>query len=142
MKRLTEYYSKQDSYITTCSEVCCEQCSEYIPNELCSMQKKIYQKLGEYEDTGLTPEEIKQLHKLTQIEVGQTVYVLTRYGCNDLEIIECRVNRKTIISCYTFSVTGRYANGNCYKGTFRESSVGKTIFLTRDEAEKVLKEMD
>jgi hypothetical protein len=98
--------------------------------------------LGQYEDTGLTPEEIIQLHKLKQIEVGQTVYVLTRYGCNDLEIIECRVNRKTIKNFYTFSVTGRYANDYWYNGTFRESSVGKTVFLTREEAEKALKGND
>lgn len=95
--------------------------------------------LGQCEDTGLTPDEIIQPHKLTQIEVGQTVYVLTLYGCNDIEIIECCVNRKTIKNFYAFSVAGRYANDYRYNGTFRESSVGKTVFLTREEAEKTLK---
>ena len=70
------------------------------------------------------------------IKVNDTVYVVTKYGCGNEEVIECRVTRMTYISKFSFSVKGQYANGNFYNANFTEKSIGKNVFLDRDEAEK------
>lgn len=38
-------------------------------------------------------------------------------------------------------LAGDNVKGNYYQGTFREASVGKTVFITREEAEKALKKV-
>lgn len=103
---------------------------------------KIVRKLAAYEDTGLTPEEIIQLHESCNIDVGQIVYVITQYSkMSSWEIIKANVDRKTVKRRKTFSVSGRYNNGNYYNGTFVDSSIGKTIFLKREDAENKLNDM-
>lgn len=100
----------------------------------------LIKRLAEYENTGLTPEEITNLHASCNIDVGQKVYVITQYSkLSDYEIIESTVDRKTVKSRKTFSVSGRYKNDNFYNGTFVDSSVGRTVFLTRKDAEEKLK---
>ena len=77
--------------------------------------------------------------------IRDTIYVITKFGYSDpYEIIKCTVTKmrlkdgKTI----TFSCNGFYANGYYYTtGSFKASAVGKTVFLTREEAEKKLEEM-
>jgi len=96
-------------------------------------------RLREYEDTGLTPEDILKLHITCGIEIGDTVYVLTKYLSSlKPEIIEAKVIRKTVKTRKTFSVEGYYQNDNYYKGTFVDKSVGRTVFLSREEAERKL----
>lgn len=71
-----------------------------------------------------------------KIQVNDTVYVVTEPYYNEQEIIECKVTRMTYKSKFVFSVKGRYANGNFYNANFTEKSIGKNVFLNRDEAEK------
>jgi hypothetical protein len=97
----------------------------------------IFLKLASYEDTGFEPDEIIKLHNTSQIDVGHTVYVLTRYfRDNPYEVIECTINRKTVITRSTFSVSGKYKNGNWYNGTFVDNSIGKKVFLNFDDANR------
>lgn len=72
----------------------------------------------------------------SKIQVNDTVYVVTEPYYNKKEIIECKVTRMTYISKFSFSVKGHYANGNFYNVNFTEKSIGKNVFLDRDEAEK------
>ena len=55
----------------------------------------------------------------------------------EYEIIKCRINRKTVKTRQTFSVSGRYSNGNFYNGTFVEKSIGKTVFILEEDAIKM-----
>ena len=72
------------------------------------------------------------------MDVGQEVYVLTRYySSSPYEIIKCRINRKTVKTRQTFSVSGRYSNDNFYNGTFVEKSIGKTVFILEEDAIKM-----
>ena len=70
------------------------------------------------------------------IKVNDTVYVVTKYGCGNKEVIECKVTRMTYISKFSFSVKGHYANGNFYNANFTEKSIGKNVFLNKEDAEK------
>lgn len=40
---------------------------------------------------------------------------------------------------FTFSVKGHYSNDNIYKANFVENSIGKNVFLSKEEAEKHMK---
>lgn len=128
--------------------------------------------LAEYENTGLTPKQIREINthctysetgcgdceytkllveneilknKLNNaftlpFNIGDTVFVVTQYGISNKEIICCkvgtmRVTKKGIV----YSVQGKYNNGNCYIGTFAISSIGKTIFLTEEDAKRKLR---
>lgn len=78
-------------------------------------------------------------------KVGDTVYVITNKGgclCGEKEIVECEVNTMRVKSdgfTIGYSCQGRYSNGNRYIGNFVFKSIGKTVFLTREAAESVLK---
>lgn len=72
------------------------------------------------------------------VEIGQTVWVITD-GEYDFDtqkfskvIKKCYVHRKTIKKKYTFTVRG----DGFYIGNFVKSSIGKTVFLTEEEAIK------
>lgn len=108
-----------------------------IDNKTWNGLQDIFVKLALYEDTGFEPDEISKLHNPSRIDVGSTVYAITQYSrSNPYEVIKCRVNRKTVIARSTFSVSGKYANGNWYNGTFVDNSIGKKVFLIMDDAIK------
>jgi len=71
------------------------------------------------------------------VQVNDIVYVVTKYSAgSNKEVIECRVTRMTYKSKFVFSVKGIYSNGNFYNANFTEKSIGKNVFLSREEAEK------
>lgn len=82
---------------------------------------------------------LNMLESQPNIKVNDTVYVVTKYGCDNEEVIECKVTRLTYISKFSFSVKGQYANGNFYNANFTENSIGKNVFLDKTEAEKQIK---
>ena len=96
-----------------------------------------------YEDRKDTLEGFKRLLNILDsqpnIKVNDTVYVVTKYGCGNEEVIECRVTRMTYISKFSFSVKGYYANGNFYNANFTGKSIGKNVFLNKEEAKKQIK---
>ena len=117
--------------------------------------------LQDYEDTGLTPEEIDMDH-----EAAETLRQLCR-GC-DLDRLEkldeadkngrvvvlpCKIGDKLyrafageifeqrVGSMKYFAIQGRWDIETYPFCPCVESSIGKTIFLTREEAEKALEAM-
>jgi hypothetical protein len=98
---------------------------------------------GSYYSQLETSEVIEEINKQptvaqSKIEVNNTVYVITGYGTS-WELIECKVKRTYYSKKFKFSVVGEYKNENIYNGSFAESSIGKTVFLKKSEAEIVLK---
>lgn len=79
-------------------------------------------------------------------EIRDTIYIITKYSYSSpYEIIKCIVNKMRLKdgNTITFSCSGLYANKNYYtSGNFKTSSIGKTVFLTLEEAEKKLEEMN
>ena len=120
-----------------------------------------YWRLKAYEDTGLMPEEIDmdheaaeqlrhlcrdcdldRLEELVKADKDGRVAVLpckvgdTLYRVFAGEIFEHRVGRMTY-----FAIQGRWDIDTTPFCSYVESSIGKTIFLTRKEAEKALEAM-
>ena len=70
-------------------------------------------------------------------KVGDVVYQVTRNF-----ISEFRVRFVEIATCVNLFLHTDLISGIVYTGeVFSESDIGKTVFLTREEAEKVLKDM-
>ena len=162
MERLTEKHYGANDYYMTCSEECerdhCVECAEL---------EKIVNLLGAYEDTGLTPAEIRsmkmdmaiiralfqgaEVERLKELaaadkegrvvvlpcKVGQRVFALLD---TDKHISECEVkqigmgNKIGFIGLEPIGARGR-EYGISLNG------FGKTVFRTREEAEKALEAM-
>ena len=101
----------------------------------------VLQKLADYEDL----EEQGRLIKLP-CKVGDTVwdndfgrpcaYTITAFSFGECEEYICEpVTTKEVVFYYANS-------SGSITGSFAESEIGKTVFLTREEAEAKLKEME
>lgn len=117
----------------------------------------ILNRLAKYEDTGLEPEEILSCTELKDID--KKLEELIKY--NDLEEqgllikLPCKVGdtiyvlepNGTIKECKVYNITTNiYADSNknnpYWKGfEIKDDLFGKTVFLTREEAEKALEGM-
>lgn len=163
MERLTEkHYLGTDHYMK-----CSGNCNVDMDCIDCPSFDRLVERLAAYEDTGLYPESVEALKlsmmgkailEITEFEglpidclrelagadkdgrvvvlpckVGDTVYWV-----NGAVITECKVhriqkNRNGLYICLKSNVS---------HGAFRaDLSIGKTVFLTREEAEKVLEAM-
>lgn len=104
---------------------------EYIPVYWDEDNFKAIKKLADYENL-----EARSLLVRLQCKVGDTVYVPTRVLVSEFKI--------TAIFC---DIHGTYFYWLFYCGIyertsgFSERDIGKTVFLTREEAEKKLDEM-
>ena len=140
MKRLTQTSDKGGVAFTFDLTISCE------PNEAKKILK-LAEKLKQYEDL----EEQGRLLRLP-CKVGDAVYVVTS-PFNVFDDIEYDENMKEeVYEAYVSSVSF-YKSGEQYriyaKATnhfigvyFRECDFGKTVFLTKEEAESKLKEME
>lgn len=74
-------------------------------------------------------------------KVGDTVYVISRYYTGDWEVYKCEIDTITIYKNNTFisCVANDVRFGKINFG-LNVSEIGKTVFLTKEEAEKALKE--
>ena len=118
---------------------------DFIQYQIDNPHNLAFKSIISYEDREDTIEGFKRLLNILDsqpnIKVNDTVYVVTKYGCGNEEVIECRVTRITYISKFSFSVKGHYANGNFYNANFTEKSIGKNVFLNKEDAEnKLIKE--
>ena len=129
------------------------------------MVRDLYGRLKAYEDTGLTPEEIKapftedaminlaaqalgvepsRLRELAEADKdGRVVVLPCRKG--DGLWTYCNHPVKRVYSCTVWDVStlnGRTVLNTLGLGTIRPEDIGKTVFLTREEAEKALQEME
>lgn len=91
-------------------------------------------------DAGRAYQVIKNAPTVSEsnITVGDTVYVVTKYAYHDYEIIECSITRLTYKNKFIFTVHGRYKNGNYYTANYVEKSIGKNVFINKDDAENKL----
>ena len=116
---------------------------EFIQYQIDNPHNLAFKSIISYEDRQDIIEGFKRLLNILDsqpnIKVNDTVYVVTKYGCGNEEVIECRVTRMTYISKFSFSVKGHYANGNFYNANFTEKSIGKNVFLNKEDAEKQIK---
>ena len=161
MERLT--FEGNFCEIARCKEVKC-------PYDTACSQKQVWERLKAYEDTGLTPEEIKapftedaminlaaqalgvEPSRLRELAVadqeGRVVVLPCKVGHRvfalldtDKHISECEVkqiglgNESGFVGLEPIGARGR-EYGVSLKG------FGKTVFLTREEAEKALAEME
>ena len=111
-------------------------------------------RLAAYEDTGLTPEEIEAMQH-TLSEYHKVADPLLRAQADGrLVVLPCKVGDGLWTFCshpveqvYSFTVTdistlnGRTMLNTSRCGVIDARDVGKTVFLTREEAEKALEAM-
>ena len=159
MERLT--FEGNFCDIARCKEVKC-------PYDTACSQKQVWERLKAYEDTGLTPEEVERskleieagcvkaiartygidinrLRKFAEAdrdgrvivlpcEVGHAAYWVHNGIITDCHINRIQVNRKGVFLCLKNKKS---------HGAFRvDTCLGKTVFLTREEAEKALAELE
>lgn len=92
---------------------------------------ELREKLKDYEDL----EEQGRLIKLT-CKLGDTVYVPTRNFVSELRIVHITVSKNNTFFHWMLN-TGIYPNLDGFSG----NNIGKTVFLTKSEAEAKLKEL-
>lgn len=153
MERLT--FEGNFCEIARCKEVKC-------PYDTDCSQKQVWERLKQYEDTGLSPiacEESAKTEKglseggysisrmvelmcadqegrviVLPCEVGYAAYWVHNGIITDCHINRIQVNRKGVFLCLKSKKS---------HGAFRvDTCLGKTVFLTREEAEKALAEME
>ena len=124
---------------------------------------KLYARLAAYEDIGMTPEEIKapftedtminlaakvlgvepsSLRELAEADKdGRLVVLPCKVGDTVYFALLGRIIEKQVFSIVSFSNSTRiYCDGT--SEYFRPEDIGKTVFLTREEAEKALRGME
>lgn len=113
----------------------------------CPFETAVCERLAAYEDTGLTPEEIKApftedtMINLAAQALGVEPSRLRELAEADKDgrvvVLPCKVYETDGVRVYEHAVRGiiyRTAGGP----DFDESTIGKSIFLTREEAERAM----
>lgn len=155
MERLT--FEGNFCEIARCKEVKCPY------NTACS-QKQVWERLKAYEDSKLSPEDAANLHAILRLGDGMTLMRLRELAVADQEgnviVLPCKVGHrvfalldtdKHISECEVKQIgLGNEigfvglepigARGREYGVAL--NGFGKTVFLTREEAEKALAEME
>lgn len=118
-------------------------------------------RLAEYEDTGLTPSEVAELAQakadgrvvVLPCAVGDTVYVDKRILFEGWrtegvtakiavgKVVSFRKNGNGVFLKIRFTLESMEGSLP-YMRSYAVSAIGKTVFLSREEAEKALKECD
>ena len=144
MERLT--FDGNFCDIAQCRELPCQHGGN------CS-QKQVWERLKAYEDTGLGPEEVER-SKL-EIEAGCVKAIARTYGIDINRLRKLaeadKDGRLVVLPCKVYETDGV----RVYEHTVREviyetaggpafdkNAIGKSIFLTRAEAERALQEME
>ena len=159
MERLTEkHYLGTDHYMK-----CSGNCNVDMDCIDCPSFDCLVERLAAYEDTGLTPVEIKSMQEehfsgLEMAKLHSALMELKKYQEADkdgrLVVLPCKVGDGLWTFCshpveqvYSFTVTdistlnGRTMLNTSRCGVIDARDVGKTVFLIREEAEKALEAM-
>ena len=155
MERLT--FEGNFCDIARCKEVKC-------PYDTNCSQKQVWERLKQYEDSKLSPEDAANLHAILRLGDGMTLMRLRELAVADQEgrviVLPCKVGHrvfalldtdKHISECEVKQIgLGNEigfvglepigARGREYGVSLK--GFGKTVFLTREEAEKALAEME
>lgn len=141
------------------------QCRELqCPYSTACMQRQVWEKLKAYEDTGLTPEEVNDA--VVGAKLMAKAKVVSAFGVAAERLRELaeadKAGRVVVLPCkpgdglwtfcshpveqvYSFTVTdistlnGRTMLNTSRCGVIDARDVGKTVFLTREEAEEALR---
>ena len=130
-------------------------------------QKEVWERLKAYEDTGLEPEAVEtvklalcakhmvDLETLNNTPISRLVELAEADKDGRVVVLPCRQGDELWTYCnhpvkrvYSFTVSdvsalnGRTVLNTLGLGTIRPEDIGKTVFLTREEAEKALQEME
>ena len=163
MERLTEWNGEQPrhAYYPSCFKAPCYGDGCKIND--CLFETAVCDRLAAYEDTGLTPEEIKapftedtminlaaqalgvdigRLRELAEADKdGRVVVLPCKVGDTVYFALIGRIIEKQVFSIVSFSNSTRIYCGGTSE-YFRPEDIGKTFFLARAEAEKALQEME
>ena len=170
MERLTEWNGRQprDAYYPRCFEEPCYGRGCKIMD--CPFETAVCERLAAYEDTGLMPEEVLPKDKADEIALKLMRLADLESLCSYDHLRELaeadKEGRLVVLPCrqgdelwtygnfpqgrevYRFTVSdvstlnGRTVLNTLGLGTIRPEDIGKTVFLTRAEAEKALQEME
>ena len=163
MERLTEWNNEQTrhAYYPRCFEEPCYGSGCKVKD--CPFETEVCDRLASYEDTGLYPESVealklsmmgKAISEITEFE-GLPIDRLRELAEADkdgrLVVLPCRRGDELWTYCdypvkrvYSFTVSdvsllnGRTVLNTPGFGTIRPEDIGKTVFLTREEAERAM----
>lgn len=139
------------------------QCRELpCPYDGNCTQKEVWERLKAYEDAGLSPQvcaearEIEETLSGCDYSISRMVELMKADKEGRLVVLPCRqgdelwtygnfpqgreVYRFTVSDVSTLN--GRTVLNTLGLGTIRPEDIGKTVFLSREEAEKALQEME
>lgn len=154
MERLTKaHYKESDGHYLVCSEMCKrEDCTAE-----CGHFDEAIERLAAYEDTGLSPQaciearEIEAGLSSEDYSIHRMVELMRADKDGRLVVLPCKVGEGLWTFCshpveqvYSFTVTdistlnGRTMLNTSRCGVIDARDVGKTVFLTREEAQKAL----
>ena len=162
MERLTEWYesSHKHAYYPRCFEGPCYGSGCEIND--CPFETAVCERLAAYEDTGLMPEQCENVKVIIESAFSDDTSKAERIR----ELLKAdKEGRLVVLPCrqgdelwtygnfpqgrevYRFTVSdvstlnGRTVLNTLGLGTIRPENIGKTVFLSREEAEKALQEM-
>jgi hypothetical protein len=123
--------------------------------------KEVWERLKAYEDAGLSPQacaearEIEETLSGCDYSISRMVELMKADKEGRVVVLPCRQGDELWTYCnhpvkrvYSFTVSdvstlnGRTVLNTLGLGTIRPEDIGKTVFLTREEAEKALQEME
>ena len=165
MERLTEWNGEQPrhAYYPRCFKAPCYGDGCKIKD--CPFETAVCERLAAYEDTGLTPEEIKApftedaMINLAAQAMGVEPSRLRELAEADKDgrvvVLPCRQGDELWTYCnhpvkrvYSFTVSdvstlnGRTVLNTLGLGTIRPEDISKTVFRTREEAERAIQGME
>lgn len=153
MGRLTGW-DRNNAYCLKCfeGEFGCED-METSKCDFCPHHLAVYNQLAAYEDSGLTPEECRELAGakaegrlvVLPIKIGKTVWVVEKKLDHRTRFVRERFVNSIGLSTdgymnLQFMVPEEHYSFPIEDIFWEPSKIGKTIFLTREEAEAALKE--
>ena len=121
-------------------------------------RNRLLDRLVEYEDTGLTPELVQETAELAiwvhengldkikewikADKEGRVVVQPCKVGDTLFRVFAGEILEHKVGNMRYLAIQGRWDIDTTPFCSYVESSIGKTIFLTREEAEKALKEVE
>lgn len=119
------------------------------PYDTACSQKQVWERLKAYEDSKLPPEDAANLHAILRLGDGMTLMRLRELAVADKDgrcvVLPCKVGdtiwrlKRTFETYPDKSEPYTEADGFLLQDIW---NVGKNVFLTREEAEKALAEME
>lgn len=146
MERLT--FDGNFCDISQCRELSC-------PYSTACMQRQVWERLKQYEDSGLSPIACEEARKIEDglsdhdYSIARMVELMQADKAGRVVVLPCRVGdtvyfallgrviEKQVFSIVSFSNSTRIYCGGTSE-YFRPEDIGKTFFFTREEAEKAL----